>query len=57
MRMVTINGALQSYRSFVQINERGLVKQCIERRHVWTRGVTGLAKLNFIRMRGKNNIK
>jgi hypothetical protein len=50
-------------RSFIKlqvlfkVNERGLVNQSIGRRHVWTCGVTHLAKLDFLRMRGKDNVK
>jgi len=40
-----------------KVNERGLVKQCIGRKHVWTRGVTHLAKLNFLRMCDKDKMK
>jgi hypothetical protein len=39
-----------------KVNERGLVKQCIGRRQARTRGVTHLAKLNFLRMCGKDNV-
>jgi hypothetical protein len=34
-----------------------LVNQCIGRRQVWTRGVTLLTKLDFLKMCGKDNVK
>jgi hypothetical protein len=48
---------LQICRGSVPSKLKGLIKQCIRRRHVWTRRVIHRANLDFLRMRGKDNVK